>query len=252
MARRKHVILEQTVAAIRRRHGPAALVRAAEAAPKVLALPTGFRSLDAALGIGGLPRGQITEFLGPLTAGKTTLAACLVAQTQRLGEEAAYLDLGGVLDADYLARCGVDLDRLVVVRPRHSHQALEVALHLVARARPGLLVLDAVEDLEASPLDPQWAQGALRQLVGRLRRSPTVFLALHHAPAKEATYPLGFDLGEHAWLRLQLGKVRWLRRHRDVWGYEVEVQVLRHRGGREGKRAWVRFTFNGTVRGGRW
>jgi len=251
MARRKRVTLEQTVAAIRRRYGPTALIRAKEAETKVPALPTGFRSLDAALGIGGLPRGQITEFIGPLTAGKTTLAACLVAQAQRLGEGVAYLDLAGTADPDYLTRCGVDLERLPLIRPHHSHQALEIALALVTRGGPGLLVLDAVDDLWRSPLDPRWARGVLRQLLGRLRRSNGVFLALHHTHEGQIEYPPGFSLDRHAWLRMRLGEVRWIRRRGDVRGYQVEVVILRHRGGREGKRAWIRITFNGTVQGGR-
>jgi len=147
MTRRKRVTLEQTVAAIRRRYGPTALMRAAQAEPKVPALPTGFRSLDAALGIGGLPRGQITEFIGPLTTGKTTLAARLIAQAQRLRDGVAYLDLAGTAGPDYLASCGVDLERLPLIRPHHSHQALEIAMALVTQGGPGLLVLDAVDDL---------------------------------------------------------------------------------------------------------
>jgi len=250
MARRKRVILEQTVAAIRKRHGPTALIRAARAEPKVPALSTGFPSLDAALGIGGLPRGQIAEFIGPLTAGKSTLAACLVAQAQRLGEGVAYLDLAGTADPDYLARCGVDLECLPVIRPDNSQQALEIALALVARGGPGLLVLDAVDDLWQPPLDTHWARGILRQLIGCLRRSNCVFLALHHSHEGQIEYPPGFCLDRYAWLRLELGNVQWIRQRGDVRGYRAKVVILRHRGGREGKQAWIRIAFNDMAWGG--
>ena len=251
MARCKKTTLEQTVAAIRRQHGPTALMKASRAESEIPVLPTGFRSLDAALGIGGLPRGQITEFIGPLTTGKTTMAALLVAQAQRLGDDVAYLDLGGTVDPDYLVRCGANLQRLPIIRPYHCQQALEIALKLVARGSPGLLVLDAVDDLWREPLDPRWASSTLRQLLGRLHRSSCVLLALHHSHEGKVEYPPGFSLNENAWLRLQLENVRWIRRWGDVRGYKADVRILRHRGGREGKRACIRITFNGTVHAGR-
>lgn len=234
MARRRYRTLEQTVAAVHLRYGPAALVKASGARQQVPALPTGFAALDEALGIGGLPRGQVSELGGPLTAGKTTLAARLLAQAQRLGEGAAYIDLAGAADPDYLARCGVDLARLPFIRPHDGRQALEIALALAGRRELGLLVLDAPGDL-GQALGGRWTAGDLRQLLGQLRRSPCALLALQHGQAGA-----GAALSAHAWLRLQVQSVRWRRRGQDVCGYDIDLMILRHRGGREGRRVRLR------------
>ncbi|HOG45195.1 MAG TPA: hypothetical protein PLJ35_02300 [Anaerolineae bacterium] len=247
MAQHRLTTLEQTVAAVSLRYGPAALTKATCAPLRRPALPTGLPALDGALAGGGLPRGRISELIGPLSAGATTLAARIVAGAQRLGEGVAYLDLAGAADADGLARCGVDLQRLPVIRPHHSRQALEIALTLVARQGLGLLVLDAVGDLWQAPADGRWAAAALRRLLGRLRRSSCAFLALHHGRAEKLCYPPGFSLQAHAWLRLELQQVRWLRRMGDVWGCEAEVLVVQQRNGREGQRVRINIDFGGMI-----
>ncbi len=247
MAQGNRMALEQAVTAVCLRYGPTALGKATCARPRVPVLPTGLAALDSALGIGGLPRSQISELIGPLSTGKTTLAARLVAQAQRLGDGTAYLDLAGTADPDYLARCGVDLQRLPVIRPHHARQALEIALALVARRGLGLLVLDAVGDLWQAPAEGRWAAAMLRRLLGRLQRSSCAFLVLHHSPSEELSYPPGFSLEPHAWLRLQVQGVRWLRRMGDVRGCEAEVMILRHRGGRAGQRVHIHIAFEGVL-----
>ena len=123
--------LDAVVARLQLQYGPRAIRKAAAAPPAPVAhISTTFPDLDAALGIGGLPRGRITEIIGPATSGKVTLAAKVLSAAHREKEAlAAWLDLSNACDPDYLHRCGLDLDRLLIVRPRDATDALAIARH---------------------------------------------------------------------------------------------------------------------------
>ncbi|MCG3212642.1 MAG: Protein RecA [Anaerolineae bacterium] len=238
--------LEAAVAAIRQRWGQGA-VRRGLPPSATTAIPTGFAALDAVLdGCGGIPRARLTELLGAPTSGMTTIALKVMAQAQHLGDTAAYLDLTHTFDPDYAARCEVNLNRLLLVRPHHGVEALAITDQLLRQRSAGFIV---VEPLLDQPLPP----AALSQLSGPLAQSAAALLFL--TPLRwggawsTANYPPGLPLPQLASLRLELKKERWLERGRDVRGYEAKVLVLKNKLGRAGQQATIAITFNGTVRG---
>jgi len=239
--------LEMAVAAIQKKWGPRALRRVGseDMAAEIPHIPTGFPALDEALGIGGVPRGRITEILGVPTSGMTTLALKLVAGAQAEGDVAAYLDLSYSLDPDYAVRCGVALSELLLVRPHGGEEALEIAPSLAASGGVGVLVFDSTSDLLAE--GGTWPMSsALRRLVSAVRGSPCamVFLTgLYFGGAESpANYPTGFDLPRCAALRLLLERERWLRRRRDVRGYTTRVTVIKNKFAPIGASATIAIT----------
>lgn len=245
--------LEATVIAVQRKWGLNAL-RRAEAAPVVPHIPTGFIPLDAALtGLGGIPRGRITEVLGAPTSGKATLALKIVAKAQAEGDLAAYVDLAATFDPDYADRCGVKVSRLLLVRPQTGLEALEITRSLLAERAAGLILFDNVFDLLNPPADFPRLSANLRQLPQLLSRSRSalIFLTPLHPgqPLSETNYPGGFALPHYATLRLRLRREQWLHKHRDIRGYRAQVLILKNKLGQAGRRVKIAITFNGTVRG---
>src|SRR5512139_2043498 len=120
--------LAAAIGQIDRRFGKGSIMRMGEAAEKmeVSIIPTGSIALDLALGVGGIPRGQVTEIFGPDASGKTTLAQHIVAETQNMGGVAAYIDVEHALDPRYMAACGVNLEQLLISQPDTGEQALEI------------------------------------------------------------------------------------------------------------------------------
>jgi recombination protein RecA len=243
------------VAAIQRRWGPKALRQWREAAPadSISHIPTGFQSLDKAIGIGGLPRGRITELLGAPTSGMATLALKVLASAQSQHDMAAYVDLSYTFDPDYAARCGVQVDRLLLVRPHTGSEALEILYALIASRSVGVLVLDSVSYLIAEAHGPQVISAALRRLVSVLTESPcaAIFLTpLHFGDAASTdNYPSGFALPHYAAIRLLIEKEQWIRKRHDVRGYRARVTVLKNKLGASGKNVSISITFNGVVDG---
>jgi recombination protein RecA len=248
--------LDVAVAAIQRRWGLKALRRWGEAAKTVEVshhIPTGFPALDKALGIGGIPRGRITEILGAPTSGMATLALKILASAQSRHDMAAYVDLSYTFDPDYAARCGVDPDRLLLVRPHTGGEALNIFYSLIASHGVGVLVFDSVSHLMAEAHGPQAISAALRQLVGVLAQSPcaSIFLTpLHFGDATSMdNYPSGFALPHYAALRLLIKKEQWIKKRRDVRGYRALVTVLKNKLGPAEKSISIAITFNGVVDG---
>ena len=206
------------------------------------AISTTFPALDTALQIGGVPRGRITELVGPATSGKITLAARIIAAAHReRGALAAWLDLTHTCDPDYLHRCGVDLDRLLVVHPATGADALAITLHLTESQTLAALVFDGVAAI--TPGETGQLTGTLERLAAGVTRTNTAILFVTEPNAQFHT------LAHVATLRLGIHRERWLMRHGDVRGYTAQVQVLKHRGGRPGTTTTLRIAFNGTVRG---
>lgn len=248
----RHRKLDTVIARLQLQYGPRALQRAGlpGTSDRIGCIPTTFSELDAVLtesrfrGGGGLPRGRITEIVGPATSGKVTLAAKVVAAAHReRGALAAWLDLSRTCDPDYLHRCGVDLSRLLVVRPEDGRDALAITLHLVESNTLAVLIFDGVVDLmRLASDDESLMTGALERLGIVVTRTLTAVLFLSEPGAQYRT------LAHLATVRLKIARERWLTRHGDVHGYEGQVQILKNKIGRSGIVVPIRIIFNGTVR----
>ena len=141
--------LSKAIEAINKEHGKGAIMRLGDAgaAMNVSAIPTGALSLDIALGVGGIPRGRITEIYGPESAGKSTLAQHIIAEAQKLGGTAAYIDVEHALDAEYAANCGINVQDLLISQPDTGEQALEICEALVRSGAVDIIVVDSVAAL---------------------------------------------------------------------------------------------------------
>jgi recombination protein RecA len=142
------VALDKALGDITKRYGDGAVMRLGEAHHLVVeAIPTGSLSLDIALGVGGIPRGRITEIYGPESSGKTTICQHIVAEAQKMGGTCAYIDMEHALDPVYAARCGVEVDSLLISQPDMGEQALEITETLVRSGAVDVVVIDSVAAL---------------------------------------------------------------------------------------------------------
>ncbi|MFN8472117.1 MAG: hypothetical protein U0822_08010 [Anaerolineae bacterium] len=247
--------LDHTISVVQQRHGPQALRRGAARAA-VPHISTGFAALDDALGIGGIPRGRVTVLAGAPTSGKRTLAALILAQAQERGRRpVALIDLEGACDADYLERCGVRLDGLLVGRPLDARQALDLAVSTAERAELAAVVFDHWSALPSDAALRRYAAAALDRLATLLARSNVAVVVLEDTRAgwlerlSAWADPAQSALAHHAALRLALRREEWLTLGPDVRGYRVGVAVEKNKLGAEGGSATVEIRFNGTVRG---
>ncbi len=240
---KRQVRLDAAVAALQRRYGPGAVVKGATpaAGAAVPHIATGFPALDQALAIGGLPRGRLCDLVGPATSGKTTLALKFLAQAQAGGGEVAYVDQSLSFDADYAHRCGLDLARLWVGTTHDLAEALAAVEALVRNGGLAAVVLDILDLPWADPPVARHLAATLDRLPAALTRSGTALLVLHESPVPA--------LAQHAAVRLQLYRERWIVRHGDVRGYEARVEIVYNRLGPAGRTVRLTIEFNGTVRG---
>jgi recombination protein RecA len=217
-------------------------------------IPTGFPALDEALGIGGLPTGRISEIIGAPTSGMATIALKCIAEAQAQGEPAVYLDPGRTFDPDYAARCGLDLGRMVLVRPYDARQGLAILQDFAAGGGISTLVYDAAGALLADPKMVQPFSAALGRIIAPLSQSRCALLFLVSLPAGQAPsmahYPAGSTLPNHAAVRLFIRREQWLYKEQDIRGYQAQVEVIKNKLAAAGKRAPVALTINGTVAGG--
>ena len=210
-------------------------------APSDRAIPTGFRALDAILGLGGLPRDATTSLHGDGTSGKTTLALQAVAQAQAAGGIAAYLDLAGNLDPVEAVARGVQLDWLVVLTPDSLEEALAMAAMLLQDRTVDLLLLDLQT---RSPNGAGVSTSTLAERFGRLaalaRRAGVQLIVLEPPSLPSA---LASALAQVAALRLELSRRAWIRLGADVVGQRTEVRVARDRFGPPGRAAELRILY---------
>ena len=186
----KRKALEAAMGQIEKQFGKGSVMKLGEfKAMEVEAIPTGALSLDIALGIGGVPRGRIIEVFGPESSGKTTLALHVIAEAQKAGGEAAFIDAEHALDPVYAKKLGVDIDNLIVSQPDTGEQALEITEALVRSGALDVIVVDSVAALVPKAeidgdmgdshmgLQARLMSQALRKLAGAINKSKTVLIA---------------------------------------------------------------------------
>ena len=148
MTTEKEKALEIAINQIQKRYGKGSVMKLGEAVvPPIEAVPSGSLALDLALGVGGIPRGRITEIFGPEASGKTTLAQHVIAEAQKKGGTASYIDVEHALDPAYASRCGVNIDDLLISQPDTGEEALEITEALVRSGAVDVIVIDSVAAL---------------------------------------------------------------------------------------------------------
>jgi recombination protein RecA len=238
--------LDAALAEVDRRLG-AGVAGTLDGPPPVAAISTGNPTLDLALGVGGVPRGRITEVYGPEGAGKTTLALSVIAHAQRAGGTACFIDAEHALDLAWAATAGVDLARLVVCRPECGEQALQVASLLLASGALDVLVVDSIAALvpkaelgaeigERLPgVQANLLSQALRRLCGPIARANTAVIVTNQLRQRAGvpgtpTYTAGGRaLGYYASVRLDLRPLGQLKDGGQVVGTRIRVQVTKNK-----------------------
>ncbi len=215
---------------------------------KVDAIPTGAINLDAATGVGGIPRGRVTEIYGPESSGKTTLCLHVVANAQKLGGTAAFIDAEHALDTDYAGKLGVDVDKLLVSQPDTGEQAMEICEILVRSGAVDVIVIDSVAALVPKAeiegemgeshmgLQARLMSQALRKLTGAIARSNCSVIFINQLREKigvmfgnPETTTGGKALKFYASLRLDIRRIGPVKEKEDVIGSHVRVKVVKNK-----------------------
>jgi recombination protein RecA len=250
--------LETALAQIERQFGRGAIMRLGDdtRAP-VEVIPTGSISLDVALGIGGLPRGRIVEIYGPESSGKTSLALHAVANAQKVGGIAAFIDAEHALDPEYAKRLGVDTDALLVSQPDTGEQALEIADMLIRSAAIDIIVIDSVAALVPKAeiegemgdshvgLQARLMSQALRKIAGALNQTKTTAIFINQLREKigvmfgsPETTTGGKALKFYASIRLDIRRIETLKDGTDSVGNRTRVKVVKNKCIAEGTRVF--------------
>ena len=215
---------------------------------EIEAIPTGALSLDIALGIGGVPRGRIIEVFGPESSGKTTLALHIIAEAQKQGGEAAFIDAEHALDPVYAKKLGVDIDNLIVSQPDTGEQALEITESLVRSGALDVIVVDSVAALVPKAeidgdmgdshmgLQARLMSQALRKLAGAINKSKTVLIFINQLREKigvmfgnPETTTGGRALKFYASVRMDIRKIENIKQDGEVKGNRVRVKVIKNK-----------------------
>jgi len=243
--------IESAVGAIEKQFGKGAIMRLGESNPlndKIETISTGALSLDIALGIGGLPRGRIIEIFGPESSGKTTLTLHLVAETQKAGGTAAFIDAEHALDTSYAKSIGVKLDDLLVSQPDTGEQALEIVDMLVKSNAVDVIVIDSVAALTPRAeiegdmgdshvgLQARLMSQALRKLTASVSRSKTMVVFINQLRMKigvmfgnPETTTGGNALKFYSSVRLDIRRIASVKQGEEVVGSRVKVKVVKNK-----------------------
>ena len=241
--------LEAVLGNITKRFGEGSIMRLGEASHlQVETIPTGSLALDLALGVGGIPRGRVTEIYGPEAAGKTTLCQHIVAEAQKRFGVAAYIDMEHALDPTYAARCGVDIDNLYISQPDTGEQALEIAEQLVRSGAVDIIVIDSVAALVPRAeiegemgdshmgLQARLMSQALRKLSGAIKHSNTALVFTNQLRMKigvmfgnPETTTGGNALKFYASVRLDIRRTQSIKTNAEVVGNRVRVRVTKNK-----------------------
>jgi len=250
MSNEKAKALETAMLQIEKQFGKGSIMRMGEAAAamNIEAIPTGAISLDIALGIGGVPRGRVIEIYGPESSGKTTLAQHIIAEAQRLGGTAAYVDAEHAMDPVYAAHCGVDTEKLLISQPDTGEQALEIVDVLVRSGAIDVVVVDSVAALVPRAeiegdmgdshvgLQARLMSQALRKLTSGISRSNTVVIFINQLREKigvmfgnPETTTGGRALKFYASVRLDIRRIDQIKQGADTVGSRVKVKVVKNK-----------------------
>jgi recombination protein RecA len=241
--------IEAALAQIDKQFGKGSIMRlGSREAIDVPAIPTGSLSLDAALGVGGVPRGRVVEIFGPESSGKTTLALHVIAEAQKRGGMAAFVDAEHALDAAYAGKLGVDIDNLLVSQPDSGEQALEIAEVLIRSGAVDVLVVDSVaalvprSELEGEMGDAQMGlqarlmSQALRKLTSIVSKSKTCLVFINQLREKigvmfgnPETTTGGRALKFYASMRLDIRRIASLKDGDAVVGSRAKVKVVKNK-----------------------
>ena len=242
--------LNLAIAQIEKSCGKGSIMRmgADSARVRVEAIPTGAINLDAAIGVGGIPRGRVTEIYGPESSGKTTLCLHVVANAQRAGGVAAFIDAEHALDIDYAKKLGVDVENLLVSQPDTGEQALEICEILVRSGAVDIVVIDSVAALVPKAeiegdmgdshvgLQARLMSQALRKLTGAIARSRTSVVFINQLREKigvmfgnPETTTGGKALKFYASLRLDIRRIGAVKDKEEVIGSHVRVKVVKNK-----------------------
>jgi recombination protein RecA len=245
----KLVALEKALGDISKRYGEGAIMRLGEAQHmSVDVIPTGSLSLDIALGVGGIPRGRITEIYGPESSGKTTICQHIVAEAQKLGGTCAFIDMEHALDPSYASRCGVDVESLLISQPDTGEQALEIAESLVRSGAVDVVIVDSVAalvpraeiegDMGDSPMGMQarLMSQALRKLSGAIKQTNTAVVFTNQLRQKigvmfgsPETTTGGMALKFYASVRLDVRRIQSIKIGQEIVGNRTRVRVVKNK-----------------------
>ena len=246
----KQAALEIALARIEKDYGKGAVMRLGEISQRLATdtIPTGSLSLDMALGTGGIPRGRVTEIFGAEAAGKSTLAIHIMAETQRAGGIAAYVDVEHAMDPTYAGNCGLDSDQLLIAQPDSAEQALDITEQLVRSGAVDAIVIDSVAALVPQAeiegdmgdthvgLQARLMSQALRKLTSAIHRSHTAVIFINQLREKigisygspEVT-PGGRALKFYSSVRIDLRRVESIKQGAEVTGNRVRARVVKNK-----------------------
>jgi recombination protein RecA len=246
----KDKAIEAAVLQIEKQFGKGAVMKLGQkdAAVKIPAIPTGSIAFDLALGIGGFPRGRVVEIFGPEATGKTTLALHVIAEAQKIGGQAAFIDAEHAMDPAYASKIGIDVDNLLISQPDYGEQALEIAEVLVRSGAVDVIVIDSVAalvpkaELEGEMgdahmgLQARLMSQALRKLTAIVARSKTCFIFINQIREK-----IGFFLGSsetttggralkfYTSLRIDIRRIAAIKDGDNIIGNRVKVKVVKNK-----------------------
>src|SRR5690242_2354770 len=250
MADDRNKILESAIAQIEKQYGKGAIMRLGnrDVLVPVSVIPSGALSLDAALGVGGFPRGRVVEIFGPESGGKTTMTLHVIAQAQKMGGQAAFIDAEHALDPAYARKLGVDVDNLLVSQPDNGEQALEIAETLIASGSLDVVVVDSVAalvpraELEGEMGEPQMGlqarlmSQALRKLTATISKAQCTVIFINQIRMKigvmfgnPETTTGGNALKFYASQRLDIRRVGAIKDGETVIGNRTRVKVVKNK-----------------------
>ncbi len=250
MTTEREKALELAISQIEKRFGKGSIMKLGESAAmsSVEAIPTGSLALDMALGVGGIPRGRITEIFGPEASGKTTLGQHVIAEAQKRGGIAAYIDVEHALDPAYASRCGVNVEDMLISQPDTGEQALEITEALVRSGAVDLIVIDSVAALVPQAeiegemgdthvaLQARLMSQALRKLAATIGKTGTAVIFINQLREKvgiifgnpEVT-PGGRALKFYSSIRIDLRRIDTIKQGNEAIGSHVRARVVKNK-----------------------